>query len=87
MFAPERIRLEPALFSVMPVTFAPIVPLMVVAPLLLPELRMVPALLTELSPIVPLPFALRVRLPVLVKLPVNEELVPPWFHTTFILPV
>ena len=87
MFAPDRVRLEFALFSVTPVTFAPIVPLIVVAPVLLLELRMVPVLLTALSPIVPAPFALRVRLPVLVKLPVNEELVAPWFQTTFILPV
>src|SRR6266403_1982103 len=80
-------RFEPALFSVIPVTFAPTTPLMVVVPVLLPELVIVPVLLTDpLSPIVPTPFALSVRLPVLVQLPLSVLLAAPWFQVTGMAP-
>ena len=56
VFAPLRIKVLPALFSVTPLTLLPIIPLMVVAPLLEPEFVIVPVLLTPLSPMVPAPF-------------------------------
>src|SRR6266404_440036 len=87
VFVPERVSAEPALFSVTVVTFEPILPLIVVPPVLLPELVIVPVLLTDpLSPIVPTPFALSVRLPVLVQLPESVLLVATWFQVTGMAP-
>src|SRR5882724_9750593 len=45
VFAPERTSVDVALFSVTPVTLLPIAPLIVVVPLLEPELVIVPVLL------------------------------------------
>ena len=73
VFAPLRIKVLPALFSVTPVTLLPIAPLIVTVLLPAPELVMVPVLLTAPVPSVipPVLLALRMMLPVLVSVPVT----------------
>ena len=65
--APEIVSAEVVLFSVMPVTFAPMPPLMVTVPVLEPVLVIVPVLLNEVVLIVTVdetPKLLMVTLPV-----------------------
>ena len=75
------VRLETVLFWITPVTFAPMTPLMRVAPApLAPELVMVPVGLTEPERVMPVPavllIAFRVRLPDPVMLPVPTVVLP-----------
>ena len=80
MFAPDKVRLEVALFSVTPVTLVPMIALISVPPLPVPEFVMVPVLLTVAPErVIPLAIELllfRVRLPVPLTPPVrvsNDE--------------
>ena len=70
---------EPTLFCVMAVTLAPIPPEITLSPVLVPELVMVPVLLTLAVESVrtPAPLELIVRLPVPVMPPLKVSAVPP----------